>query len=125
MFDDINGGESSCVPIFKISLSFDIDLYVPLLQHLKKGGEQWLELLPIDRLIPIHIQEVEDVLDIVLCGLLSAHKIDDRLHYPWEFRLGEAVVLIDVEFAEYFIEQRGDVRLGEVSLGAHGTAIIQ
>lgn len=102
-----------CVPI-------DIDFDLPFLQDLEEGGEEGLELLPVDGLIAVHVQQVEDVLDVVLGGRLPADQIDDRLHYPREFGLGEAVVLVDVEGVEDFVEQHRDVLFGEVSLRGHG-----
>lgn len=102
-----------CIPI-------DIDFDLFFLQELEEGGEEGIELLSVDGLIAVHVQQVENVLDVVLGGRLPAHQIDHCLHYPWEFCLGEAVVLVDVEGAEYFVEKHGDVFLSEVSFSGHG-----
>ena len=102
--------------ITNISLLGNIHLDILLLEHLEEGLEQGLEFLPINRLIPVDVQQVEEILNIVLSGLLSPHEIDEGLHHLGKLALGEAVVLVLVEFVEDLVEDDRDVLLLELSL---------
>lgn len=102
--------------VINISLLGDIYFDILLLEHLEEGLEQRLEFLPVDRLVTVDVQQVEEILDVVLSGLLSPHEIDEGLHHFGELALGEAVVLVMVEFVEDLVEDYRDVLLLQLAL---------
>jgi hypothetical protein len=93
--------------------------YFLLAQHLKEGGQQGHELFPVYGLIAIHVQQVKEVFHVISRGLLPADEVYEGLDYAWELALGEAVVLVVVEFVEEFLQEGRDVFLAEVTRDGH------
>ena len=100
-----------------IAFLLDVNFNFAFLQYFEKGHEERGEFLPVDGFVSVDVEQVEDVLDVIGGGLLSAHQVDEGLDYFGELTFGEAVVLVLVELVEYLLKQLRDVLLSELAAG--------
>ena len=85
-----------------VTTLWHLNLYVLLLQNLKKSSDQWHELFSVDCFISIDVKQVEDVFDVIFSRGLCAYQLSDHLDNSGKLFLAEPVVSIFIKFVKYF-----------------------
>ncbi len=86
-----------------------------LLQHFEKDFHYCGKFRTIDCFVSVLVQQVEDVLNVIHTRTIASDEFDERPDDFWELVLGEAVVVICIELAEYFFHEWGYILAGEFS----------
>jgi len=83
-------------------------LDVPIFQNLEEGLDQRIELVLINGLVAVEVQQVENVIDLVLCGLICAYQLAEDPDDLGELVSGQSSVVIFVELSENFVQKRSN-----------------
>ena len=86
-------------------------------QHFEESGQKRGKLSPVDGPVPIDIEEIKEIFNIVLSGGLSSNQIDDSFDDRWELFFCEWFVVIFVELGVDLFEESRDIFLCEFPLG--------
>jgi hypothetical protein len=89
----------------QVGFALNVHINGHLVEQPEEGGQQRCKLLPVDGFVPIHVQQVKKILDVVAGGLLTANHVEN----PWKLVLSESMVFVFVELIKQFLKQRGDV----------------
>lgn len=81
---------------------------VPIFQNLEEGLDQRIELVLINGLVAVEVQQVENVIDLVLCGLICAYQLAEDPDDLGELVSGQSSVVIFVELSENFVQKRSN-----------------
>lgn len=87
----------------EVGLALNVHINGHLVEEPEEGGEEGGELLAVDGFVAVHVEEVEEVLDVVAGRLLPAHHVDEGLQHPRELVLRESVVFVLVELVKQFL----------------------
>lgn len=96
----------------------DWDIDFPLRQDPEENLKERLQLLLIYGLIAIDIQQIEDILDIILRGIVEPHEVGNHLDHLGELKFREPPVTVLVKLLEDLLDYSARVSLRQLPLPA-------
>ena len=97
-----------------IRLVADGDIDFPFCQHPEKNAKERLQFLLVDSLVAVDVQQVEDILDIVLRGVVQPHEAGNHLDHLGKLEFGEPPVAVLVELLEDLLNYPARIRLRQL-----------
>ena len=64
------------------------------LEQLEKDLQDGCEFFPVDRLVSVFVQEVEDIFDVFRRRAVASNQVDDGVQHLGKLFFGEPLILI-------------------------------